>query len=536
MSQFRRPPIFRGAVPALVERRVRELQQAVEVFGESDPRALLLRARLAAALRQSGQLTQSLAAHETTPRLFAEIAPEWPLAAGALSDLGVTVAATGRLDVALGLHEDALSQLTRTAPALDPVRLAVTANQAATLRALGRYSQALEIQTGVVRLLADTYGEQNPIVLDAMARRAATLGAAGDFDAAQQAWSDVAVGRAEAFGRRDPLTLSSLGNLGDVLRGAGNLQDALRVHTDVVEALGETLPAEHPSALSARQDLALTLGAAGRLVQSRELTEQVVTGRSRVLGPDHPQTLASLRILGQTLRALGDEDSAAVVADRRVRGSRRMLGDEHPDTVRAIGERDEERRVTEQQAPVFEPSGLDVMGGGGLSENVAATILAADEFAEGALAQPPADTLGDTPPRGRIVRTPHLATDPDGPIATGREFRVLVWADRKAAGAGEDSQPVDVSLAPGTESVIVSVLLVVSRHFDVLGDPVQPLRLHRAEDSTKPLEFRVVAAESFDAIDEEDEPFAEAVFSLNGRPAGRIRRVLPIVAPAGAAA
>jgi hypothetical protein len=74
------------------------------------------------------------------------------------------------------------------------------------------------------------------------------------------------------------------------------------------------------------------------------------------------------------------------------------------------------------------------------------------------------------------------------------------------------------------------VWLVVSRHFDIEGDAIRPLRLDLREPSSALLVFRVRAAHAEEYRDEE--PEARVFFSYLGWPSGEVRLPVPLVQPA----
>jgi tetratricopeptide (TPR) repeat protein len=531
------PVAAEGDLRALVARRQDELARVLEELGRRHPRTLVAMARLAAALRVAGRLWDAMEYQQQTSSQLLELAPTWAPAAAAYSDGGVTIAALGEVERAAGMHVEALDHLLRITPALGPATLGVRENLAYALRALGSVDEAYEVESEIIRDLAEAYGPDHPATLAGYAHRAATLNAARRLDQAEAEWRRVAIGREHAFGASDPRTLAARANLGETLRDAGQIGEARTLHEDVLQELTPILGQRHPSVLSAMQGLARTYEAADQPRRAKALGEDVLAGRTETLGAFHPQTLASMRSLGRTLRTLDESDYALALAEHALRGHRRALGDTHPDTIAAQDDlfealaRAGKREAAEDLRLRTDELRSRGVPRKGMEGDLAAAMTAQDEFAEG---HGGLESLVAVGPE-RLVRTPHLDVEAEQPLSPATVFRVGVYANRLLADAGDDVKPIDVTLAPGVKGVRVEVWLVASRHFEILDPALRSLQVLQAADETEKLWFRLRVVDEIARLGEE-EPFVMAVFSHNGRPSGRVRKVVEVTVPVEARA
>jgi hypothetical protein len=137
----------------------------------------------------------------------------------------------------------------------------------------------------------------------------------------------------------------------------------------------------------------------------------------------------------------------------------------------------------------------------------------------------------DPPPTASLVRrTPHLRFDPHPPLQPGASFLVQVYLDTEASQAGEDSQ--EVVVLAGAQ---VEVHLVVSSHFLVTSDAMRTITVYGDRERSEISPFEL-AVKSVDALRMDVPPLITALFFHNGRPSGKVTRVVTIVGLAAAAA
>jgi hypothetical protein len=125
-------------------------------------------------------------------------------------------------------------------------------------------------------------------------------------------------------------------------------------------------------------------------------------------------------------------------------------------------------------------------------------------------------------------RTPHLDLSLALPLRPGAVFEVLVYADRLPARVGEETEDVVLRAPAKIASVRLDVWLVATHHFLITDAPIKTITVRRHEPSSDITRFRVAVVA---APAEAEEPLISASFSCNGRPSGRVTRVVPIQGP-----
>ncbi|HVO60819.1 MAG TPA: CHAT domain-containing protein [Terriglobales bacterium] len=137
-----------------------------------------------------------------------------------------------------------------------------------------------------------------------------------------------------------------------------------------------------------------------------------------------------------------------------------------------------------------------------------------------------------------LRRTPHMDLSSGvAPLAPLAEFEVYVSVDTRAARSGEEIQGLELEGPASQKEFQVQVTLVVSGHFESLGEGTQPMTILRSGDSA-PVIFKVRCVAEFPA---EGNGALSALFKYEGHPCGRVTRHFKIenaklvFAPAAAA-
>ncbi len=126
-------------------------------------------------------------------------------------------------------------------------------------------------------------------------------------------------------------------------------------------------------------------------------------------------------------------------------------------------------------------------------------------------------------------RTPHLDLSPAPPIEPGTVFQVAVYVDQLAAHPGEETEDVVLRAPRGITSFRLDVWLVATHHFLITDAPIRTITVNREEPRS---EVAMFSAAVVAGPGESEEPLISASFSYNGRPSGRVTRVVPIVTQA----
>lgn len=280
-----------------------------------------------------------------------------------------------------------------------------------------------------------------------------------------------------------------------------------------------------------------------------ELARSVLARSRSELGEQHPQTLNSLLLVSRAL-AREDADLAVQVGQEAATESASVLGRGHVDTLGAYENlatlladagddrgasdlRRENLRIRAADEGIFGEEQPPI-------ENLAGSLTGSFERVEPEavrfIAPPPPPTgavgAGSAgPPDDVVRRTAHAELSTARPIGSGERFEVGVWIDRAAA-SGPGTGEVKVRPRPGTSVVSLDAWLVVSRHFEIEGDTVLPVRLDLKKESSERVSFavRAVHVREFAAID--PDPEVRIFFSYEGWPCGEVSLPVDIAAAA----
>jgi hypothetical protein len=139
-----------------------------------------------------------------------------------------------------------------------------------------------------------------------------------------------------------------------------------------------------------------------------------------------------------------------------------------------------------------------------------------------------------------VRRTPHMDVSTDVPIQPGTEFQVYVYADQEQARPGERVEDIVIIAPPEIVEFYLDVWLIASDHFELVQKSLNKLRILREEVSSNRLGFtlRTKTVDELNALRDElpalHKGSITACFSYDGKPCGRVGRVidLAIEAPA----
>jgi hypothetical protein len=133
-----------------------------------------------------------------------------------------------------------------------------------------------------------------------------------------------------------------------------------------------------------------------------------------------------------------------------------------------------------------------------------------------------------------IRRTPHIDVAPPPPLAPGTEFTVQIYADTSKPKAGESVEDIEFDAPAHLSKFFLEVTLFASGHFEILEPPERALRIERDQEASEKLraKLRVKTEAELDAIRDElpglDRGSVTAVFAYQGRPCGRVGRIIAL--------
>jgi hypothetical protein len=131
-----------------------------------------------------------------------------------------------------------------------------------------------------------------------------------------------------------------------------------------------------------------------------------------------------------------------------------------------------------------------------------------------------------------VRRAAHAELELPTEIAPGERFAVSAWVDTDTA---DDERSAELLLRPlpGIERLELQVWLVVTPHFEILGEPIRPLPLDLREESSPRLRFEIDALAHDGAL--AAEPLLRLLFSHGTWLAGEVAVDVPLAVPAEAA-
>ena len=207
---------------------------------------------------------------------------------------------------------------------------------ASAYHAAGRLDEAITLN---VQLLTDrirVLGEDHPNTLTILNNLAGAYESAGRLDEAITLYEQVLTDRIRVLGEDHPDTLTSRNNLAGAYESAGRLDGAITLYEQVLTDRTRILGEDHPNTLTSRNNLAYAYESAGRLDEAITLYEQVLTDSIHILGPDHPNTLTILNNLAYAYESAGRLDEAITLYEQVLPDRTRVLGKDHPATLATL--------------------------------------------------------------------------------------------------------------------------------------------------------------------------------------------------------
>ena len=261
------------------------------------------------------------------------LGPDHPDTLASRNSLAGTYRASGRLDKAITLYEQALEDSIRVLGTDHPDTLAARNNLAGAYRAAGRLEEAITLYEQVFSGRSRVLGPDHRSTLTARDDLAATYWEAGRFDEAITLKKQILADAMRIMGPDSPGASTARLNLATTYRDAGRLDEAVDVHQQILDDVTRILGPHHPRTFTARNRLAVAYRDAGRLDEAIPLFEQNLTDVTRLAGPDHPHTLSSRSTLAGAYRDAGRLDEAIPLFEQNLDDVTRTLGLDHPETL-----------------------------------------------------------------------------------------------------------------------------------------------------------------------------------------------------------
>ena len=261
------------------------------------------------------------------------LGPDHPGTLASHSNLAYAYQAAGRLDDAIPLFEQNLTDFTRVLGPHHPNTLISRNNLASVYQAAGRLDDAITLHKQNLEDRTRTLGPHHPNTLISRNNLAYAYQAAGRLDEAIALYEQTLEDRTRILGPHHPHTLTTRNNLAYAYRDAGRLDEAIALYEQTLEDSTRILGPNHPDTLISRNNLAYAYQDAGRLDEAIPLYEQTLEDRTHILGPHHPHTLTTRNNLAGAYDDAGRLDEAIALYEQTLEDSTRILGPRHPSTL-----------------------------------------------------------------------------------------------------------------------------------------------------------------------------------------------------------
>ncbi len=206
---------------------------------------------------------------------------------------------------------------------------------ASTYEAAGRLDDAIGVHQQTLAARHQVLGKDHPDTIDSCGNLARAFAAAGRHAEALPMYERVVADREWVLGARHPDTLAARGDLAGAYLAAGRPEHALPVYQQTLADLERGLGPAHPDTLTARAGLAQAYHTVGQLKQAVPMYERTLVDREKAQGPDHPDSIGARADLAYAYRTAGRMKQALPQYERVVADRERVLGSYHPDTMTA---------------------------------------------------------------------------------------------------------------------------------------------------------------------------------------------------------
>ena len=321
-------------MPQLALTITESVTQAYDTLGADHPETLTSRNNLANAYQDAGRLNEAIALYEQALTDSTHIlGPNHLYTLAAQSNLANAYRDSGRLDKAIELLQQSLTDRTRILGLEHPDTLLSRSNLAGAYLESGRLDKAIELLQQTLTDSTRILGPSHPNTLISRNNLANAYQATGRLDDAIYLHHQNLDDRTRILGPDHPSTLASRNNLAYAYQDVGRLDEAIPLLEQSLKDCTRILGSHHPDTLTSRNNLASAYWHAGRLDKAITLLEQNLDDRIRTLGPDHPDTLTSRNNLANTYLYADRLEEAITLLEQNLDDCSRILGPLHPHTL-----------------------------------------------------------------------------------------------------------------------------------------------------------------------------------------------------------
>jgi CHAT domain-containing protein/Tfp pilus assembly protein PilF len=217
------------------------------------------------------------------------------------------------------------------------LRIATNLNNLATLYwSAGDYAQAERYFSEALELRDDLLGPANLQTMTTRNNLALLRLSMGDYAGAERLFRRVLKARELKLGPDNPLTLTTVHQLGLVYAYQDRFAEAEPLLRRSAEGRELRIGADQPDTARSFFHLAWLYDSMGRLAEAEPLHLRALEIREKVLGTDHPETAGSHAYLGRHYHLAGNLPEAEKQYLLALESQRRLLGPTHPDTLKTL--------------------------------------------------------------------------------------------------------------------------------------------------------------------------------------------------------
>ena len=321
-------------MPQLALTITESVTQAYDTLGADHPDTLASRNNLANAYQDAGRLNEAIVLYEQALTDSTRIlGPNHLYTLAAQSNLASAYRDSGRLDKAIELLQQSLTDRTRILGLEHPDTLLSRSNLAGAYLESGRLDKAIELLQQSLTDRTRILGLEHPDTLLSRSNLAGAYLESGRLDKAIELLQQTLTDSTRILGPSHPNTLISRNNLANAYQATGRLNDAIYLHHQNLDDRTRILGPDHPSTLASRNNVAYAYQDVGRLDEAIPLLEQSLKDCTRILGSHHPDTLTSRNNLASAYWHAGRLDKAITLLEQNLDDRTRTLGPDHPDTL-----------------------------------------------------------------------------------------------------------------------------------------------------------------------------------------------------------
>ena len=299
----------------------------------SDPDFVAL---LATTLRNATDLGMpqlALTLTDSVTQAGCTLGPDHPDTLASCNNLACAYQAAGKLEEAITLYEQNLTDYTRILGPNHPSTLTSRNNLACTYHDAGKFEEAITLYEQNLKDFEDLLGPHHPDTLTSRNNLANAYQATGRLDEAITLYEQNLTDRTQILGPHHPDTLTSRNNLAGAYWQTDRLDEAITLYEQNLKDHIHILGPHHPDTLTTQVNLAVAYRTAGRLDEAITLYELNLTDRIHILGPHHPDTLTTQVNLAVAYLTAGRLDEAISLQEQTLKDFENLLGPNHPLTL-----------------------------------------------------------------------------------------------------------------------------------------------------------------------------------------------------------